>query len=80
MNTWAVDLRVQSITEIKTTSNYDPVVGTELCSNSGSVSILCFQERAFHFIGNKNLYIRFFRLLYLFCAHNLSSFLYDVGS
>jgi hypothetical protein len=80
MNTWAVDVRIQSITETKITSNYDPAVGTEPCRNSGSISILCFQEKVFYFIKNKNLYIRFFRLFYMFCAHNLSSFVYDVGS
>jgi len=45
MNTWAVDVRVQSIAELKTTSNYDPVVGTEPCRNSGSIGSLCFQKR-----------------------------------
>jgi hypothetical protein len=47
MNTWAVDVRVQSIAELKTASDYDPVVGAERngaepCRNSGSLVMLCF--------------------------------------
>lgn len=56
MNTWAFDVRVQSIAELNTTSNYDPVVGTEPCRNSGSIVNLCFQKRVFYFIKNKNLF------------------------
>ena len=44
MNTWASDVRVQTIAELKTTSNYEPVVGMETCRNSGRVSILGFQK------------------------------------
>ena len=77
-NTWAVDVRVQSIVELKTTSNYHPVAGKEPCRNSGSVGILCFQKRVFYFIKNKNLYT-ILRLLYMFSAHILS-FVNEVGS
>jgi hypothetical protein len=68
MTTWTVDVRAQSIAELKA-SNYDPVVGTEPCRNSGTKGILCFQK-SFILLKTK-IFIRFLRLLYVFSAHSV---------